>query len=293
MTDSRTIEPAGFREFLPNIYLIRECIRRPPDTRFEKEQLFRDWYLPGKEVHSAQSAFLILDERNLLFETLTPGGEDFILQTLEELLDGQDLDYLVISHPEANHAGNTHTILKEHPETQLVVPKSGAGHGLFNVDENATHVEAKDSIDLGTHTVEFLDPVIYDHAMHTWMMELETKTLFTVDWMGNHHLGDECLDFVDEIASPITRSRLQRHVAVAIAWLRFADPDRLIDDIEALLVEHDPRLIAPTHGLLIRENIEEYVSKATEAIRVIAEVEAPDYGVHTHGMSRYNVEEVQ
>lgn len=281
---------SGHREIADEIYEIKECIIKSPiDEPREDEML--DWYDAGEPLHSSQTAYLINGDKTLLFDTLSPAGEEYIVSHLQELIDGE-LDYLVISHPEANHAGNTGAILNEYPEATLVAPKRGAQHSLFGLTDETTFVSPGDTIDLGTHTAEFCMPLFYDHAMSTWMMEKDTETLFTVDWFGAEHMGGDCLHYADQLENKLTANQLERFTGYAFVWLRFVDPEKTDEAIEYIRHELSPKLIAPAHGQVVRNDVDKQLKKMKEIIRGISEDPSPPR-IHTHEMVRYGRTETE
>ncbi len=276
----------GRREIDDGLHFVKECIQTPPLQGSPDDETLEGWYEEGRELHLSQNAYLFLDDQTLLFDTLTPGVEDDIVDQIDALLDGRPLDFLVISHPEANHAGNTVTILEAHPEATLVAPARGSDHHIFGLDESTRYVEDGDSIDLGQYTVEFVAPVIYDHAMTIWMRELETSTLFTVDFLGFEHLDGECLDFAEEMEGPVTAGRLERFHSMAFTWLRYVDTDRIDEAIDRIIDDLDPDRIAMAHGQIVHDDPESYLERVREAIHSVSDIDQDSYHIHTNKMRR-------
>lgn len=274
---------AGNRELADGMYFVKECIRAPAADDPTVESL-ADWYPTGEELHLSQNAYLICDEETLLFDTLTPVGKEAVVEQVETLLDGRGLDYLVISHPEANHAGNTGAILDAFPEATLVAPEQGSHHDLFGLGDDDLLVGDGDTIDLGERTVEFLDPLFYDHGMTTWMRETTTETLFTVDFLGFEHVPGECLQFADELETPVTASRLERFNSYAFTWLRYVDTDETDAALDEIIEEIAPSAIAPAHGQVIREDATATLEKMRTAIHAFSRIDPETYHIHTHKM---------
>ncbi len=274
---------AGNREVADGFHFVKECIRAPAADAPDVPSL-ADWYPAGEELHLSQNAYLLCGEETLLFDTLTPVGQSAVVEQVETLLDGRPLDYLAISHPEANHAGNTGAILEAFPEATLVAPELGSHHDLFGVGADDLLVGDGDTIDLGGRTVEFLDPLFYDHAMTIWMRETTTDTLFTVDFLGFEHVPGECLQFADELDTPVTSGRLERFNSYAFTWLRYVDTDETDAAIEEIRTEIDPAMIAPAHGQVIRKDPDRYLARMRTAIHDFSDVDPETYHVHTHTM---------
>ncbi len=277
-----SIVDGGTREIAGGVYLLRECVEVAPKRGLDEQ----DWYEPGTPLHGTQATYLVRgDDETLLFDTMTPPAGDLIVDNLDELLGEESLDYLVVSHPEANHAGNTGRILDAHPEATLVVPERGAHHALFGLDGDVEHVGEGDSLDLGGKVVDFHEPTFYDHAMTVWMSERTTNTLFTVDFFGYQHMAGDCLKFADELDHPVAPNQLDRFQGYAFFWLRFGDPDLAAAAVDDMMAEHDPDVIAPAHGNVIREDVDAEAEKMKDVLRGIAE-QGDDYHIHTHQVLR-------
>lgn len=247
------------RKLSPDIYWFHEP--RAKQSLTEMYDVERpDWYDPGETIYIMQNAYLIDGDETLLFDTLSPAGRELVLTHLENVLDGRDLDYLVVSHPEAPHAGNAFSILDQHPEAEFIAPGNGDLQKLYHLDE-ATLVDPGERIDLGGFEVEFLDPTFPDHGLHMWMREMTTDTLFCVDWLGYFCMKHERLKFLDEVDSPLTHHRLREFHGRVLFWLQYADPELVNAAIEEIIDDYAPKRIYQAHGLPIRENPIRYMRK--------------------------------
>lgn len=291
---AQTVSTPNCREITDGFDLLQECL--PLGTLGGLEQFdMSKWLDEDEEAHGCQNAYLLDGDRSLMFDTLTQPNAGAVVDLLDERLDGEGLDYLVISHPEANHAGNTFTILEAFPDATLLVPGEAAGHGdghgaeheLYHVaadtpsdvsqlDNDIQYVGPGDTVDLGEFTVEFRRPVVADHSFTTWMTEHTTDTLFTVDWMGFLHQPSNCLAHAGELDRPVTVEQVFRFHALAFPWLRFSD----VGEIESAVAEVrdgiDPSIIAPAHGMVMVENPGEYLDLFVEAAGRLAAEGEPD-----------------
>lgn len=276
------------RELSDGLYWTQECL--PLGTLSELEQFdLERWVESNEDVHGCQNAYLFSDDRNLLFDTLTQPNGDRVVELIDDLLDGEDLDYLVISHPEANHAGNTFTILEAYPDATLLVPGEAAGYGsghsaehelyhiavdtpadVDRVPNEIRYVEPGDSIDLGTHTVEFEAPLFPDHSFTLWMSERTTNTLFTVDWMGFLHQHSNCVKTASELDRDVAVEQVFRFHALAFPWMRFADTDAIERAVDDVRERFDPDVIAPAHGMVMTEDLDAYLDLFMEAVTALS-----------------------
>ena len=240
------------RRIEPGFYWIQEP--GPDRSHFIEEGYdeLPDWYDPDDTLHVPQNAYLIADEASLLFDTLSPASTDTILAELDSRLDGP-LDYLVPSHPDVPHAGNTRPILEAYPDATLVAPRYGNAHELYHLDD-AEHVGEGDRIDLGRYEVTFHRATFPDAPIHVWMSESRTGTLFPVDWLGYPNRGSEILRFPDEFETDLTVERLVQFAGRVLFWFQYVDAPTVARTIDALIDQFDPEIVAPGHGNPIRED---------------------------------------
>lgn len=244
------------REVVPGVTRIQEC---GPDRGG----------IDGLEVHVPQHAYLLQGEETLLFDTLSPASRDHVLSELDGLLE-TGLDYLVPSHPDIPHAGNTGAIRDAYPGAELLAPRYGSAHELYHLGD-ATRVGAGDVLDLGGLEVSFHEAPFPDAAIHMWLFERTSATLFTVDWCGFPHLGDECDLFVEEFERPVTIDRLVNLHEFVLFWLAYVDVDRTNATIDRIVDRFDPQVVAPGHGNPVRVDAVDHLEKmkrATERISV-------------------------
>lgn len=288
------IQSSGHREIADGIYLIRDCLITPYLEGADDMPYGQlNWYEEGREKHTVYSSYVIKDQYNLVWDTLgNPASTESVLDGLAEILDGESLDYVAISHPEGPHAGNTPRVLERYPDATVIAPERGVQHDLHGLADIENLVLAGDgyTLDLGTHTVEFVEEFFYDHAMTLWMFEHTARALFCVDFLGCEHMDGECLDHAHEIDSAMTTERLQRHPSIAFTWLRLADSILVEEKIDGIIERYDPAMMCPAHGLVWTEGVTACLEEMKTAVTGIIEQEGADgeFGIHTHRALRYS-----
>ena len=107
-------------------------------------------------------------------------------------------------------------------------------HVFYHLDE-AFLAGPYDEINLGWLSVRFPEATFLDAALHTWMTEETTRSLFTVDWLGFPHMAGECLRCVDELPVEIDVSRLEERVGKSqVSWR---------DGIRRMIEARNPELL--------------------------------------------------
>lgn len=273
------LERVAVRAITPEIYWITHCLG----------DLAADYYasyfelLPAGAVGAGErivdypfSAFLILDEHPLLIDTVAPRQQASLMRALEHLLGGRALEYLFISHIELPHAGNAPAILRRYPQAQILAAHEGEHYALHGLNA-ARLVAPGEVLDLGRHKLEIVEALFVDHGLSMWAYERTSGMLFTADWAHNLHEPGrgECFLFADEMeAGGYTPALHLDDVKVnawyQFPWLKWTEPDEIAAAVEALFQRYDVRILAPSHGNVIRRNAAQYAGLLAEGMRQAA-----------------------
>jgi flavorubredoxin len=184
------------REISPSIYWVGGN-----DRRLEQfENLF-----PLTNGVSYNS-YLILDEKTALIDTVDDAITDQYLENITHLMNGRELDYLIINHMEPDHCGNIENIVKMYPNVKVVgnTKSFTLFHQFYNMDITANQMIVKegDELSLGTHNLKFVfAPMVHWPEV---MMNLETTKgiLFAADAFGTFgalagNLFDDEIDYAN------------------------------------------------------------------------------------------------
>ena len=148
------------------------------------------------------NAYLLLDEKTVLFDTVDWSACRQLLENVEHLLGERPLDYLVINHMEPDHGASIEEILLRWPEVKVISTEKSFlfmrqfgfqidGHELIEVKEGDTQT-------FGKHTVTFVAaPMVHwPEAMVTF--DTTNGVLFSADAFGSFGALDGKL-FADEV----------------------------------------------------------------------------------------------
>lgn len=259
------------REVSPGFFWIQECGPNRESFARRWDETGSDWHIPGREIHIPQNIYLLAGrEKTLLFDTLSPASGNQVVEETRAILGDRPLDYLVISHPDVPHAGNTSKIRRAYPQARLVAPAYGETHELYHL-EDSLKVGPGDELDLGGFRVRFHEATFLDASMSIWMTEEEEKILFPVDWLGFPHMDGECLRLAEEIESEVTVSRLTEFHGRVMFWFQYVDVEKVNADVQRLIERFGSYRIAPSHGLVIQQNAGAYMERLKEVAHYVAE----------------------
>ena len=216
----------------------------------KKIDLFESQYILPKGV--SYNSYLIKDEKNVVMDTVDKRASEEWIENLERTLNGEKIDYLVISHLEPDHAGNIGYLAKKYPEMKLIGNAKTFQmlvqfFSIENLEERKIVVKEGDEINLGKHTLQFfMAPMVHwPEVMVTY--EKTEKILFTADGFGKFG----ALDTDEEWACEARR-------------YYFNIVGKYGMQVQALLKKAatlDIKMICPLHGPILKENLGYYINK--------------------------------
>ncbi len=197
------------------------------------------------------NSYLIKDEKVVVMDTIDRRKTETWLQNLENELQGRNVDYLVISHMEPDHAGSIKIFLEKYPNTTLVGNDKTFEMLLqffdLNPDVKKIIVKDGDTLNIGNHTLQFImAPMVHwPEVMVTY--EQTEKVLFSADAFGKFGIIDDDEDWACEA----------RRYYFGIVG-KFGAPVQLLLNKAKTL---DIKTICPLHGPVLTENLEYFINK--------------------------------
>ena len=198
------------------------------------------------------NSYVILDEKVAVMDTIDERKTDEWFANLENVLNGRNVDYLVISHLEPDHAANIKRAADKFPQAQLVLSakaKAMLPHffDIAHLEERCLVVKEGDTLELGTHKLHFvMAPMVHWPEVMVEYEETE-KILFSADGFGKFGALSAEEEWADEA----------RRYFINIVGKYGVQVQGLLKKAAAL----DIKTICPLHGPILKENLEYYIGK--------------------------------
>ena len=212
--------------------------------------LFENQYVVPNGI--SYNSYLIKDEKNLVMDTIDERATDAWLKNLEYSLNGEPVDYLVISHMEPDHAYNIGLLAKKYPNMKLVgnILTFNMLPNFFKIDnleERKIVVKEGDTLNIGKHTLQFfMAPMVHwPEVMVTY--EQYEKILFTADGFGKFGTLDTDEEWDCEA----------RRYYFGIVGKYGKQVQDLLKKVSTL----DIKMICPLHGPILKENLDHYINQ--------------------------------
>lgn len=206
------------------------------------------------------NAYLLLDEKTVLLDTVDRSVSDIFFENLEYALNGRPLDYLVVNHMESDHCGTMQELVLRHPEVKIVCNaktlKMIHQFFSFDVDSRALLVQEMDTLTTGRHTLAFvMAPMVHwPEAMVTY--DTTDKVLYSADAFGTFGAMNGNI-FADEVNFETEYLADARRYFTNIVGKYGTQVQALLRKAATIEI----KMICPLHGPIWRKDIGWFIDK--------------------------------
>lgn len=202
------------------------------------------------------NAFLVVDEKICLIDTVKALYSAELIERISEIVDIAKIDYVVTNHVEPDHSGSLPEIMKLAPQAKVILTAQGKAEVLkhYETDYDFQIVKQGDVLDLGTNKLHFI-PLPMLHWPDSMACYLDgEKILFSNDAFGQHLCSSKLFDDENDLS-----------LALAEAGKYYANIlmpySKLVGKAVAAIKALDVKLIAPSHGVVWRKHIAHILAK--------------------------------
>ncbi len=205
------------------------------------------------------NSYVLLDEKNVLFDTVDWSVCGQFLENLKYVLDGKKLDVIIIHHVEPDHLASLEEIMLRYPEAKIYATAKAITmmeQFGFAVEGKTQAVKEGDTLELGKHTLTFvMAPMVHWPEV---MVSYDSygKTLFSADAFGTFGALDGKL-FNDEVDFDRDWIDDARRYFTNIVGKYGVQTMNLLKKASQLDIE----MICPLHGPVWRNNFSYIIEK--------------------------------
>ena len=218
-----------------------------------------DWELKkfhGDELStmegSSYNSYLIRDKKTVLIDTVWGPYDTEFVNRLKEEIDLKEIDYIVMNHNESDHSGTLPALMREIPDTPIYCTKKGESilRGLYHQDWNYVNVKTGDELEIGDSKLVFVEASMlhWPDTMMTYMTG--DNILFSNDVFGQHYASEMLYDDMDDI-SKLLHEAEKDYTNIITPFSTFVT--KKLAEVQGMNLKID--LVAPSHGIIWRENI--------------------------------------
>ena len=209
----------------------------------------RDFHGYSTDVGTTYNAFLVMDEKIALVDSVKKEYADQLLDNIARIVDPRKIDYVISNHTEMDHSGSLARIMHRVGEDKpLYCSKMGVKNLARHFPQkwNYQAVGSGDELKIGKRTLRFLETrmIHWPDSMFTYLVE--DGVLFSSDGFGQHYAGPEKFD--DQVGDRIM-VHAKKYFA-NILLLYSSHIEKLIRQVADMNL--DIRIICPDHGVIWR-----------------------------------------
>jgi len=200
------------------------------------------------------NSYLLKTEKPTIIDTVDISfGREFV-DNLKELIDLQEIKYIVINHTEPDHSGGLGSLAAKAKNAVIVCTEPAVEElkEMYKLHNREFHIiKDGDTLDIGGKTLKFLETP-YLHTEETMVTYCEEdKILFPCDIFSTHVANYEY--FNDMAKEDITEDFKVYYTLIMHPHRKYVQD--MIEKIKALNIE----IIAPSHGFILRKDVKKFV----------------------------------
>lgn len=198
------------------------------------------------------NAYLILDEKITLIDTVKESFRKELLERVSSVIDPAKIDYIISSHVEPDHSGGIPFMADHCPKATIITSQPNGLKGLTARYGSLSYqaVKAGDTLSIGSRTLSFVPtPMLHwPDSMVTYCPE--EKILFSNDAFGEHLATSHRFDDENDLATILFEAQ-KYYANILMPFGKQAQS--ALKALAALPIE----LIATGHGIIWRSHIKE------------------------------------
>ena len=221
----------------------------------------RDFHGYSTYEGTTYNAYLILDDKITLIDTVKKGFGDQLLANISAIVDPKKIDYMISNHAEMDHSSSLPRVMHKIGEDKpLYCSKMGKKNLSKHYSQkwNYQPVENLQTLSLGKRTVTFMETRMlhWPDSMFTYVNE--DKLLFSSDAFGQHYAGPEKFD--DQIGDDIFPHAKKYFANILMPYAPLIL--KLVDTVTEMGLQIDT--ICPDHGIIWRKDPSKIINRYVE-----------------------------
>jgi len=221
----------------------------------------RDFHGYSTKEGATYNAYLIMDEKITLIDTVNRYFVDELLGNIGQIVDPKKIDYVISNHTEMDHTGGLPRVMHKIGEDKPLYCSKMGHKNLsrhFPQKWNYHPVENGGELSLGKRTLTFLETRMlhWPDSMFTYIKE--DKILFSSDAFGQHYAGLERFD--DQVGDAIMPHARKYFANILLLYSPLVL--KLVDKITEMGLALD--MICPDHGIIWRKDPSKIINAYVE-----------------------------
>lgn len=217
-----------------------------------------DWNLRNFHSYSIHNgatynAYLIVDEKIALIDTVMAPFANELLERISEIVDPADIDYVVSNHVEMDHSGAIPAVMAAAKNAVLITSDPNGLKGLiahYGASYPFHEVKAGDILSLGKRTLTFVSTPMLHWPDNMVTYCPEEKILFSNDAFGQHYTSTKHFDDEVDISQVLYETK---NYYANILMPFGSQAKKALSIVDGLAID----MIAPSHGVIWRSYVQQ------------------------------------
>jgi flavorubredoxin len=207
------------------------------------------------------NSYLIVDEKVALVDTVWGPFQEQVLENIREVVDPAKIDIVVANHSEPDHSGGLPAVMRQTPQATVVVSPRGeeSVEGHYHQPWKFKKVKTGEKISLGGCEMVFVEaPMLHwPDSMFTYLTGKEI--LMPNDAFGQHYAT--AFRFNDQVNQEELYTEALKYYANILTPFSSLVTKKIE---EVLALKLPVKMIAPSHGVIWRQDPLQIVKKYQE-----------------------------
>lgn len=221
----------------------------------------RDFHGYSTYLGTTYNAYLILDEKITLIDTVKNTFSEDLIVGISKIVDPKRIDYVISNHTEMDHSGSLPRIMHKIGEDKPVFCSQMGFKNLkrhYYGNLNLKPVNSGEDLKLGKKTIRFLETRMlhWPDSMVSYL--LEDEILFSSDAFGQHYASMQRFD--DEVGDEIMPHAKKYYANILLLYSPLIL--KLVETVQNLKLNF--KMICPDHGIIWRKDPSKIINAYVE-----------------------------
>lgn len=199
---------------------------------------------------STYNAYLIIDEKITLIDTVKHYHYDEMIERISSVIDPKKINYIISNHAEMDHSGAMPELMKLIPNAEIIATPNGekALNDHYKENWKCRTVKTGDKLSTGKYSFAFY-PAPMVHWPDNMLTYMENENiLFSNDAFGQHLATSERFDDEYNLDTIVEEAR-KYYANIVLPYS--VQVQKALSDLKGLKID----MIAPSHGIIWRKNV--------------------------------------
>lgn len=221
----------------------------------------RDFHGYSTYLGTTYNAYLIMDEKITLIDTVKKQFADELLSNISQIVDPKRISYVISNHTEMDHSGSLARVMHKIGEDKPLYCSKMGHKNLskhFTQAWNYRPVENGSDLSIGKRTLTFLETRMLHWPDSMFSYLKEDKILFASDAFGQHYAGLQRYD--DQIGDDIMPHARKYFANILLPYAPLIL--KLVDQVTDMGIPLD--MVCPDHGIIWRKDPSKIINAYVE-----------------------------